>query len=519
MGGTLTCLISLLTILATISFGQDIYQRKNPTILLNKNFIDPERNVTNEMIIGYRLFYTGGVRIADLDRLVDIFILHTIFDPKLSTATVSRYEVIKCSQADVYKNNYLNLTSLVGNPDDYFCLPNNASFLLRGKYGAPINNHMHLRIGICKNTTANGNRCYADDVIRKKMTSFFVSFIYKDSYIDGKDFENPVKSYITSNTLKSSAYTFRQDAYLFKDVTFNTDQGFILPDEVVQDYSQLDTILSGSTAESQTEVFTNVIIGLTNLKDFYTRKYIKVQDVSAQVGGIIKLFLIFSEFFISFFAYVPFLESLYQNLYDYGCLLGHEKENKMGSPVAMHNSEANMVLPNYALKKNMIPNLNAERSKININEVVVVKNFNSKITPTSYSCWKTIFRCFLDKKKKVYFDKISHNYTKIFDVERIFKNDCKVSCLFDYSFNSVEQELIRIDTVMKFFECEKNSSNENIHNINSNTNNDHDSKGINSKIFHRLNIPRSLIKDAMLLNDNNRNQQECTDLRFHSINK
>ena len=104
------------------------------------------------------------------------------------------------------------------------------------------------------------------------MSSFFASFIFKDSYTDGKDYENPVKYYITSNTLKSSSYTFRQDAYLFKDVTFKTDRGIILPDEIQQDYEQLDTILSGSTAELNTETFTNVIVGLTNLKDFYSRK-------------------------------------------------------------------------------------------------------------------------------------------------------------------------------------------------------------------------------------------------------
>jgi len=311
LGGIVTILISLLTILATISFGEDIYRRTKPTILLNKNFINPQYNVTGQMIIGYRLFFTGGVRIEELDRLVDVFLLHTVFDPTLSKSIVTRYEVIKCSQSDVYKNNFLNLTSLIGNPDDYFCLPNNASFFLKGKYGAPINNHMHMRIGICKNTTLNGNRCYPDDVIRKKMSSFFASFIYKDSYIDGKDFENPVKYYITSNTLKSSSYTFRQDAYLFKDVSFNTDQGIILPDEIEKQYTQLDTILSGSTAESNTEVFTNVIIGLTNLKDFYSRKYIKVQDVSAQVGGIIKFFLLFADILISFYSYGPFLETLY----------------------------------------------------------------------------------------------------------------------------------------------------------------------------------------------------------------
>lgn len=518
IGGIFTSIIIILTILATISFGKDIYQRTEPIVLLNKNFIEPERNVTQELILGYRLFYTGGVKIADLDKLVDIFVVHTVFDPKLAQAFLTRYEVIKCGESEIYKKNYLNITTLMGNPDDYLCVPNNTTLYLKGKYGSPLNNHMHLRIGICKNSTENNNKCFPDDVIRKKMTSFFVSFFYRDAYIDAKDYENPVKYYITSNTLKSSAYTFRQDSYLFKDVTFSTDSGVILSDPHLQDYVQLDTISSGSTAEMTTDIFTNVIIGLNNLKDVYSRKYIKIQDVSAQVGGIIKFFLIFAEFFLSFFNYIPFLEALFGKLYDYGCLQNDQNPNNNKNK-KIYNCNNNYNYNNYQNNRNILnqesqnnlksfgninivyanfgKNINmTSKSKIRPDEIINDKGFfkSSDMVPRTHSWLEIIFRSCLKKKIKYSFmQKIMNDYKQKYDVERIFENDFKLNIIWKYSFNQVEQEIIKLFSIIKFYERyndrvleDKQISNPNIS---------------ESKIFSKLNIPKNLIDDKLMIID------------------
>ncbi len=518
IGGVLTIIISVLTILASISFGDDIYLRKNPAILLNKNFIEPEYNMTQQNIIGYRLFFTGGKRIPELNRLVDIFMLHTVFDPNLQESTLTRYEMIKCSNADIYKQNFLNLTNIIKFPEDYYCFPNNVTIYLKGKYGAPINNHMHFRINICQNSTKNNNSCYPDEVIRKKMSSFFASFLYKDSFIDGKDYENPVKYYITSNTLKSSSYTFRQDAYLFKDITFKTDSGIILPNDHIENYTQLETISSGSTAEFNTVTFTNVIVGLTNLKDNYSRKYIKLQDISAQVGGIIKFFLIFSDFFISFYSYIPFLETLYERLFDENKIIIKKNINKLYKRDEINNSESNLAVPKLIKiscskieerdkknnKNDIITNIN-NIHKVNNNQMELEKEIQNKkqfnyldkndlsdnhvINHKKYSFCEIIFQCFKKKNSANYryLNKITKHFEKNFDIEKIFLHEFKVNNLYEYTFNKDEQNIIELYSVIRFYEGEKQlilnefkESNEQV-NISQ------------SKIFTKLKIPKELI--------------------------
>ncbi len=113
-----------------------------------------------------------------------------------------------------------NLTSLIGNSEDSICTYNNIYFELNRKYRAPINKHMHSRIVICKNSTSNNNKYFSEKIIRQKLSSLFVSFLYKDSYIDGTYYFDPVKNKVTSNTLKSSSCNYRRDVHLFKNISF-----------------------------------------------------------------------------------------------------------------------------------------------------------------------------------------------------------------------------------------------------------------------------------------------------------
>jgi len=153
--------------------------------------------------------------------------------------------------------------------------------------------------------------------------------------------------------------------------------------------------------------------------------------------------------------------------------------------------------------------MQAEKPKASVIEKVRMKIIRNKVKPREYSCLEILFRCFKNKKKYEYFDKISINYTKIFDIERIFMNDLKISNLFDYSFNKIERELIKIHTVIKFFETDKACTKEN------NEDTDKDTSICNSKIFKRLNIPKNIVNEKILVN-NSKNEQNAY-LNFHSI--
>jgi hypothetical protein len=47
-------------------------------------------------------------------------------------------------------------------------------------------------------------------------------------------------------------------------------------------------------------MFFNLIISSVSIKDIYLREYIKLQSIAANVGGIIKFFLIIATLVVNF---------------------------------------------------------------------------------------------------------------------------------------------------------------------------------------------------------------------------
>lgn len=148
--------------------------------------------------------------------------------------------------------------------------------------------------------------------------------------------------------------------------------------------------MSSTSGDVNTEVFTNVFVGLTNIKTNYNRSYIKIQDVSAQVGGIIKFFLIIIESLLSFYSYVPYLETLYGRLFDFNLV------NETIKPRSNHL---------FSNTNNYIYNYNNNNSKINFSETNPVVNdlftlnehnlqkAKYKFKPRTYNLYDVLFRC------------------------------------------------------------------------------------------------------------------------------
>lgn len=269
----------------------------------------------------------------------------------------------------------------------------------------------------------------------------------------------------------------------------------ILPDAKYQEYIQLDSISSGSTAELSTEIFTNVIVGLNNLKDIYNRKYIKIQDVSAQVGGLIKFFLMFADFFLTFYSYIPFLETLYLKIYDYNTLFP-DAEKKMENIISikqkniLYSSQSpiqnignsNFVYVNCGKSGNMLSNNKLETIGKKCNNKI---SANSNIVYRSHSFLEIIFRiCCKKKKRFLFMEKMVENYRENYDVEKILLNDLKLKYLWKYTFSTAEEEVIKLFSIFKFYEkCQAREQDDQ---------DLIDSKNVNSRIFTKLNIPKQI---------------------------
>jgi hypothetical protein len=129
-----------------------------------------------------------------------------------------------------------------------------------------------------------------------------------------------MKYYLKADTIKAGSTSYTRFNYLYSNPKFSTDSGVIIQSYEDNVYFQMSSILNQATPDPVTPYFAQILLGLSDFQDVYERKYIKMQEIAANISGIIKFIGIILQFLVSHYAYVPFLESVYNKYF-------HDPEN------------------------------------------------------------------------------------------------------------------------------------------------------------------------------------------------
>ena len=143
IGGLMTIGLFVVTILCFIGFGLDIVQRKRPQVYNSKeinNMNILQKN--NETIFAFAPMFRGGKKIEDLSRKL----IPQVSYVEVSAGKQTNYTtvpLIPCMETEVFKTNFLNVTSkvLVGKAETYLCLSDTFDRPWMGKFGNGISNY------------------------------------------------------------------------------------------------------------------------------------------------------------------------------------------------------------------------------------------------------------------------------------------------------------------------------------------------------------------------------------------
>ena len=131
-----------------------------------------------------------------------------------------------------------------------------------------------------------------------------------------KDFSAPVKSQFDWNYARASLGYQKHLFHFFQKNTLKTDSGLITSYESEQEFYSLTNVREGEVpAEAWEEpFFFSIGLYIDKNEKIYTRSYKKLQDVMAQVGGIVKIFIIISGIIVNPFAKRKFLIEFLEKL-------------------------------------------------------------------------------------------------------------------------------------------------------------------------------------------------------------
>jgi hypothetical protein len=342
LGGILTTIVSIFSIYSIVYFGRDLFTKENPFSRFSKAYTNSSLVYLKDRPFVFFAADARGNQIPNFDKYVTMtgsrFITSEQGDSDISSIFMEPCDRSKhllqyndlfydkdfsnlwCSNSE--KVQYANGT--IGNEDIYF----------ENEYTGLPSVFLVYFFNSCVNTTENGNKCAPQEEIDAVESGLYLSVSLIDDYIDLNDYAKPSKTYLQKYTLNVSPKVQKLTHVAYKKAYITTDAGLIMEDPDTMSLSQVDTIKAdlGQTALGYYMFY----LESTRITDNYHRKYVKVQDLVASIGGLIK----FIYFFIAILLYYY---SDHVLSFDVASALYTEVEERIPNPNLTNNFQASNI--------------------------------------------------------------------------------------------------------------------------------------------------------------------------------
>lgn len=296
IGLILSAVLTIVSILAFFAFGIDIILKEKPAIVTNTIFNQNRNYELPKNFTSFGFFFQGKA-VSDFSRYFQVYALHQDANPDYLndksnpnlTGHINNtiYPMEKCSLDDIAPE--IQELAVDGPVTERLCWPKQFPTIMRNSWGEANGAFPQLVIAVCKNTTDNNNFCASNQEITSMYSAVTFNLFFWDTYIDGYDWGNPGKVVVYKFFSNFAADSFRRTVFNMRMKSFTTDEGWIIQSNRNQNYISFDSVDTTVVARNRPEIL-NLIFGIYRYQDSYFRKYIKIQEVFAYIGGFFSLF-------------------------------------------------------------------------------------------------------------------------------------------------------------------------------------------------------------------------------------
>jgi hypothetical protein len=310
LGGIISFLNLIIFGLLIYAIGKNFFERTEPSMI--QNLIYPERypNYT----LGVDMNFSYAARLEDFDgnviknrNLVYIDFIYYHYEIQngiwvLLNKTLLDYDL--CTEKNFEKPDFYNKLSL----NTAYC-PKLNNLQVGGGWDESYIKYVRMFVRPCYEGKVNnkGENCGTEAEYKEifKNRLFFYNY-YQEYFIDPENYEKPMDIIYTNQYFMLDPIIMKKAMFFFRSGTITTDYGWILKDQ--KSYSKLtyDSLITDSISVSQLPEGQKNIIGEIHLKfskkqEKVLRIYTKIQNLAANVGGMIKVFFTINIFIASFF--------------------------------------------------------------------------------------------------------------------------------------------------------------------------------------------------------------------------
>ena len=367
-GMILSLLLNIASICLSVSLILELMYHSKPTV----NYAKFLSSVTKNMTLNTKeLLFTIAIRDQNYNLINDPSIGQIIASYE-KTTTINgefNFEIINldfmnCSNVyhlfnELGVSDRFNSTGLL----NYNCYNYSQPIIIGGKYGIEFYSNLDFNIVKCRNSSKSNIICKSEEEINSIMQNGWLQITYVSSYVDFNNYSNPIQ-YVT------------EDSYIYLDISMNK-QLFIYfsPLEI---YSEKDLIFSNQILEHSTKhdyslndivtvlddgIISSIMVCPSFTVEKYYRRYIKIQEIGASIGGFYSVLNIF-VILISSFHKMKYTEmKIINELFAFGSekiiqenysLFKNQKIENLSQyfdKIKKKKTSKNLTLPNKQIKK------------------------------------------------------------------------------------------------------------------------------------------------------------------------
>ena len=345
LGGCLSLLFLFLIALFSIFFGNDFYNKTNPNVVSSEK-VYREANKIDIMKSDFEIMF----RIEDQLRnflepetipyYIEVGYNYLVQEQSGSQKTKfwSIVNPKRCSETRAAKNkNFADINLTLWLCFDWEALHSKAKNISKNPNvslefgGTPEEKDMgRFRISMFS-SKYDDNFKIIDQYSNKALSDWGIKhnpgllLRYPNSVVDGDSFENPLNEVYKQERFLLKPEMYRREKRIMKKVNLEDDKGWIFPKNetktaLMQESVSTEYLNHNMNIENVEKSVYVAYIELANNEIDVRRKYMKIQDLAALVGGVMKLF------FSSFSAISGFYAFYYRSLELFNLLYNLEKE-------------------------------------------------------------------------------------------------------------------------------------------------------------------------------------------------
>ena len=290
-GIILSLLMNIISFLFSITLILELLHHSKPSV----NYAQFQSSMTTNMTLNTKqLLFTIAFRDKDYKLINDptIASLNAFYE---RTTTFNGVINIEELQLDFMNcSNVYPLFKEFGVSDNfdnvglinYNCYNYTEPIIIGGKYGTEFYANLAFYISKCRNSSDSNITCKSEEDIDDLLEKGWLQITYVSSYVDFNNYSHPIQ-YVTEDTYIMFDVKMNKKMYVFfSPLQIFSENNILFSNEKKEISTKHDITTTDIISVLDNGIISSIMVCPSFTVDKYYRRYIKIQEIGASIGGL-----------------------------------------------------------------------------------------------------------------------------------------------------------------------------------------------------------------------------------------